>query len=277
MARTRYSGPIQSAAGFELSEGVYVPGRVVPVFNTPVGAATADFDGLFFIADAAYDVVTVVARYAVATASATTLMLKKVPSGTAKASGTDCLSAGIPMNSTADTNLNGTLHGTPTNYRLAAGDALGLVLSGASTSLDGVTVRVELKRVDNLLPERVVAAFNTPAGATATDFDGLFFVADAGYQVTAVRERHAVAGADAGAVTLMLKKVASGTAKASGTDMLSAGINMKATADTNQLGALSATPANTRLAAGDSMGVVPTGTLTSLDGVTLTVEMQRVA
>src|SRR3989304_7900766 len=115
MGRTRFSGPVQSAAGFELSDSVYVPARVVAVFNTPVGAATADFDGLFFLADAAYDVVTVVVRYATASSAAETVMLKKVPSGTAKASGPDTLSGGIALNGTANSNINGPLHATAGN------------------------------------------------------------------------------------------------------------------------------------------------------------------
>lgn len=129
---------------------------------------------------------------------------------------------------------------------------------------------------DAIVPRRVIAVANVAAGATAADFDGLFFVADAAYEIVSVKERHAVAGSDGGAVTLMVKKVPSGTAKASGTDTLSAGINMKATANTNQTGSLHGTVANIRLAAGDSLGLVPTGTLTALDGVTVAVHLKRI-
>ena len=74
-------------------------------------------------------------------------MVKKVPSGTAKASGTDTLSAGINLKGTADTNAAGSLHATQGNYQLAAGDALGLVPTGTLTVVDAVTVMVELKRI----------------------------------------------------------------------------------------------------------------------------------
>lgn len=128
-----------------------------------------------------------------------------------------------------------------------------------------------------VIPIRAIQATAViPAGAAATDYDGLFFIANAAYEVTTVYERHQTAGSDAGAVTLMVQKVPSGTAKASGTDILASGINLKATADTNQTGTLHATAANYQLAAGDGLGLVTTGTLTAVDGVTVTVWLKRI-
>ena len=132
----------------------------------------------------------------------------------------------------------------------------------------GVT-KVELTR------EKLIVTANVPAGAAAADLDGLFFIASQAWEVIRVVERHGTAGNDAGAVTLMVKKVPSGTAKAAGTDVLASGINLKATADTNQVGTLSATAANRQLADGDALGLVPTGTLTALDAVTVMVELKR--
>ena len=114
------------------------------------------------------------------------------------------------------------------------------------------------------------------APATAGNFGTPFFIADDAYELVSVRERHTTAGADAGAVTVMLKKVPSGTAPGSGTDMLSAGINLKATANTNQSGSLSATVANIRLAATDSVAAVLTGTPTSLAGVIIQTLWKRI-
>jgi type IV secretory pathway VirB10-like protein len=91
-----------------------------------------------------------------------------------------------------------------------------------------------------------------------------------------VRERHATAGNDAGAVTTMLKKVPSGTAAGSGTDMLASGINLKATANTNQSGTLHATQANYQLAAGDGLACVLTGTPTTLAGMVVEVVLKRI-
>lgn len=118
---------------------------------------------------------------------------------------------------------------------------------------------------------RVIASAIVAAGAAAADYDGRMFIADRAYTVAAVRELHQTAGSDAGAVTLMVKKVPSGTAAASGTDVLSAGINLKATANTTQSGAIHGTAANLTLAAGDSIALVPTGVLTAVDGVSVTV------
>jgi hypothetical protein len=157
-----------------------------------------------------------------------------------------------------------------------------LAVTGASTLTGNVAMAGTLgvtgafTQGSKVVPNTFIVPVNIPGGATAADFDGLFFIAHFACKVVSVRERHAVAGTNGSAVTLMLKKVPSGTAKASGTDCLSAGIDMKATADTNQSGALHATAANYTLAAGDALGLVPTGTLTSLDGVTLTVELEKV-
>lgn len=116
---------------------------------------------------------------------------------------------------------------------------------------------------------------NIPAGATAADYDGLHFCADAAYQLVSVKERHATAGNDAGAVTLQVAKVPSGTAKASGTSMLASGISLKGTADTTATGTLSATAANTVIAAGDWIGLVLTGTPTAVDGVSVSLVLRR--
>jgi hypothetical protein len=113
------------------------------------------------------------------------------------------------------------------------------------------------------------------AAATAANY-GIFYVADRALILTAFTERHEVAGSDGGAVTLMLAKVPSGTAKGAGTDMLAAGVNLKAAADTNQAGALHATPANYTLAAGDALALVPSGTLTAVAGVTARAVLKRV-
>lgn len=129
-----------------------------------------------------------------------------------------------------------------------------------------------------IVPRRVKAQFVLAgaAPATAGNFGVVFFNADAAYELMSAVERHATAGSDVGAVTGMLKKVPSGTAAGSGTDMLSAGINLKGTADTDASGAPSATAANTRLAAGDSLAFVLTGTPTSLAGLCLDVTLKRI-
>ena len=105
-------------------------------------------------------------------------------------------------------------------------------------------------------------------------YEGLFFIAPVACEITSVRQRHEIAGTDGSAVTLMVKKVPSGTARASGSDVLAAGFDLKATVNTVQVGTLHGTKANYQLVAGDGLGLVPTGTLTNVDGVTVTVEFK---
>lgn len=138
-------------------------------------------------------------------------------------------------------------------------------------------VRVGTPRPGRIIPLLVPAHISIPGTAPATSGNfGLFFTADAAYELVSVTERHETAGTNGSAVTLMLTKVPSGTAKGSGTDMLSAGIDLKGTADTNAAGALHATAANLKLAAGDSLALVPTGTLTALAGVHVTAWLKRI-
>lgn len=81
-----------------------------------------------------------------------------------------------------------------------------------------------------------------------------------------------VAGSDAGAVTLDLKKCPSGTAPASGTSVLASTFNLKSTAATPVAGTLTATQSVRLFEAGDSLSLDFTGTLTALVGVlTLTI------
>lgn len=95
-------------------------------------------------------------------------------------------------------------------------------------------------------------------------------------KIVSVKERHGTAEATAGSLTAMVKKVPSATAIAGGTDTLAAGINMKATANTNQAPALHATAANYTFAAGDGVGVLLSGAATELATEGLTIEFQRV-
>lgn len=125
----------------------------------------------------------------------------------------------------------------------------------------------------NQLANVTLIQFKIPAGAAAGDFDCSQPI-PFDFELVSVIERHQTAGNDAGAVTLMVKKVPSGTAKSAGTDMLSAGINLKAAADTNQAGALHGTLANIQGVAGDSIALVSSGTLTALDGVGVTVAIK---
>lgn len=134
------------------------------------------------------------------------------------------------------------------------------------------------------------AALQGAAAATAANY-GIFYTcppvpgqlepdeaaaSQVAYEVDYVVERHEVLGTDAGAVTLMVKKVPSGTAKAAGTDLLSAGISLKSAVDINNVGALHGTLANIQLNPGDSLALVPTGVLTAVAGLSVQVQLRRI-
>jgi len=155
--------------------------------------------------------------------------------------------------------------------KFTGGGAAGITIDGAGN------VKVDANKLQvggNIVASSFFVAFRIIGGAAAGDYDGSVVVPVAA-EVIGVTERHQTIGSDGGAVTLMVKKVASGTAKASGVDTLAAGTSLKSTADTNVAPALHATLANKQLAAGDALGLVTTGTLTAVDGVTVTVELKR--
>lgn len=147
MGRSNTDGPIQATEGFETADGKFIPSAVPVIFNVPGGAVAADYEGVPFIADKAYEVIAVKERHLVlgTDVGAVTLMVKKVPSGTAPGAGTDTLAAGISLKAAINTVQDGTLHATLANKQLAVNDGLALVTTGVLTAVDGVSVTVYLK------------------------------------------------------------------------------------------------------------------------------------
>lgn len=112
-------------------------------------ATAANWGSTFFTSDEYYQIVSVKERHTTAgnDAGAVTAMLKRVPSGTAPSAGTDMLAAGMSMKSVANTSQSGTLHATVANQKLIPGQSLAAVLTGTPTTLAGVEITVELKRI----------------------------------------------------------------------------------------------------------------------------------
>lgn len=110
-------------------------------------------------------------------------------------------------------------------------------------------------------------------GAAVGQFDAWFFVAPRKLRVIDVREVHAVAGTDAGAVTAQLTKVTSGQAPLAGVAVLAATVDLKAAANTPVNPALTTTDANRVLAAGNGLAIDFTGVFTSLRGVIVIVTL----
>ena len=126
---------------------------------------------------------------------------------------------------------------------------------------------------DGLLKVNGVAGFNTATCIyETTAVSNHFFIADRAYRVTGIRGRPRVAGSDGGAVTATIEKCPSGTAIGSGTDLHTGTYDLKGTADTDQDLTLSGTVATLKLAAGDALSMVITGTTTAAVGaVTVTM------
>jgi len=110
---------------------------------------------------------------------------------------------------------------------------------------------------------------NLPYNAPA-DGSGVVLSRDA--VIKSITARVDVVGSDAGAVTAVVKKAASGAAVASGTALHSGTINLKGTAHTNQTLTLAA-GVTKKVAAGEAIGLDVTGTTTAARGV-VTVEVQ---
>lgn len=107
--------------------------------------SSVNFSTPFFIADRAYLVSGFRSRWEVA-ATDGSVKLKKVPSGTAPASGSDVTSA-LALTGIANTNNDAILSGTDSNLVLGRGDALALEATGLLTSLQGFTGAVYLKAI----------------------------------------------------------------------------------------------------------------------------------
>jgi hypothetical protein len=124
-----------------------------------------------------------------------------------------------------------------------------------------------------LSTEQYITATHYIASSVA---DVQFFTAPVKCEVVAVREVHATAGNDAGAVTGTIRRCQGTEAATAGDDLLSAAINFKGTALTEQTPALTATTADLTLEAGNRLSLDVTGTTTTLAGVIITVLLKRV-
>jgi hypothetical protein len=116
--------------------------------------------------------------------------------------------------------------------------------------------------------------YNTLAGASAADYDGFAFIADRPYEVVGVKEVHQTAGSSTTA-SVDVRKIANGQAKASGTSVLAAVIDLSQAANMVQTPALAAS-ATCQLAVNDRLGLVGAGTLTAVDGVMVQIKLKPI-
>src|SRR5574343_23537 len=102
---------------------------------THVYGEATPIDGAFFVACRPYKVLGILHRPLVvgSDGSAVTAVVKKAPSGTAIASGTALHSNNLNLKGTVNTNAEGTLATTASTLSIAAGDAIGLDVTGTTT------------------------------------------------------------------------------------------------------------------------------------------------
>lgn len=175
--------------------------------------------------------------------------------------------------------------GTMTEMLRIDGSAQSLVVTGALAPTDNVTIAsgktLAVTTADKLtvggviVPQAIEVVFHAQAAAAMVDQS--FFIANRAYQVTAVREVHAVAETTAASLKIQVTKDTSTDAPGAGTDLLTnntnTGFDGKATANTVQAGTLTGTVASLQLAAGDRLSVDFEAAATELVGCTITVTL----
>jgi hypothetical protein len=130
-------------------------------------------------------------------------------------------------------------------------------------------------RVWDALDQHLPSDGNVESGLLAVTYywdpnsadDSCFVATGRAWRVVSITARVEVAGTDAGAVTGVVKKAASGTDIAAGTALHTGTINLKGTVDTNQALSLSATPSDLDIPVGTALGVDFSGVLTAARGV----------
>ena len=127
--------------------GITLP--ITAILRGTTAATVANYLALFFIAQRSYEIIEVKERHETlgTDGSAVTVMLNKVPDGTAPASGTSVLKSGFNLKAIINTLQTGSITDTVANKRLITGDGLALEITGTPTNVAGVTISVLLKAI----------------------------------------------------------------------------------------------------------------------------------
>lgn len=133
------------------------------------------------------------------------------------------------------------------------------------------TSQIEYTKIKNKVLYINHTVYGTDA-ATATSY-GVFFIVPAPCVIISFQEVHQTAGTDGSAVGLNLEKLTGTEALGSGDEVLSANLSLKATINTVQTGVLSTTLSSRSFTTGDRLALKDSGTLTSIAGVTVKVEI----
>lgn len=107
----------------------------------------------------------------------------------------------------------------------------------------------------------------------AVDVSKAILITTEAVQITAVRVVFGIASVSG---TLNIEKLTGTTAPGSGTALLTGTISLAGTANTVLSGTLTSTTADLQFAAGNRLGIVLAGTLTSLIGALVVVDYKRI-
>jgi hypothetical protein len=113
----------------------------------PIQAAAEGIDQNVFIADQAYQLISVAEVHSVAGGAGATAAIMKCTGTQAASAGVNMLTAAFDLTTTANTNVSGTLSATAANTALAVGDRINIDFSGTITPLAGSVVVVTLRAV----------------------------------------------------------------------------------------------------------------------------------
>lgn len=135
------------------------------------------------------------------------------------------------------------------------------------------------KNPANSNPKARVQSFTVNASLAGADPQtaasyGRFWTAPAKCVVDSIE---AVWSVDSSSGTVTVHKVPSGTAQDSGTALLSSTISTASGANTRSQGSLSTTAATVELAAGDSLQLVDSGTISSITDLAVTVGLHWIS
>ena len=210
------------------------------------------------------------------TATGVNVQVTKDTTTDAPGAGNDLLQndsdAGFDAEAAINTVQDGVLTATAADLILAPGDYLSVDPTADVTALAGVVVTVFFEPIF----DRKDITLHVPVdGASIVEQD--FFIADRNYEIVAAKCFWDVASA--GATNMALEMAVDGTAPGSGTVFLSndsaAGFQTDGTARTPEVGTF--TDSTTQyLFQGEKLGLDPSGTLTALVGLVITVTLKPV-
>lgn len=131
------------------------------------------------------------------------------------------------------------------------------------------------EEIDNKDGQIVTVNLESTLPATSANY-GAFYTALAPCEIMIISERHGTAGTDAGAVTLQVEKLTSGTAKGAGTNILTTGFNLKGTINTPVFKETRDFVAGTFvLNKGDALALEVTGTPTAVADLQVSLMIKR--